>query len=324
MGNIAGIETVSVDRRGFMKLAAAGVLAGREILNPQNASSQELQSMAPEALPLFSAEVASEAELLSGPGNNEFASIATVGSGNVVSIDATFRDFVRAQVEIIEDVDGEEVPASHTGFVYRGAFTSLPEGLPELSVENVPWKRHVFVSPDAPDIIDPADEETTNTGYDYKRRLATLELNPNGDDTRFDMILDSGTVQNDQAFHGIMFTNSFQENGQNSEQTLAVFRKKNGWFLLHNAHLPTWESLGRITPGDDGKIDISLIFRNDGINTSVINNGLDSSQLQDVVLPLQMFRDNHIIGAYAFRDYNTPLTIESLSANTPPSGIYAP
>jgi hypothetical protein len=89
-------------------------------------------TVAPTVTPFPQALLGQNAILYSGPGNQGYDVLAQFKAGTSLGALGTFGDFVKVQTE----VNGKKVE----GFVLRNALGSIPTGVPELQVLQVPWQ----------------------------------------------------------------------------------------------------------------------------------------------------------------------------------------
>ncbi len=73
-----------------------------------------------------------DATLYAGPGNVGYEALAELSAGDPVTLTGIYRDFVRVETPLIQTDTLE-------GFIWIGALESLPDDLPELAVDDVPW-----------------------------------------------------------------------------------------------------------------------------------------------------------------------------------------
>jgi endo-1,4-beta-xylanase len=109
--------------------------------------------------------------LYSGPGNTNFDPIKTLKNGDAIYALGVYVDFV----QVMASIDGNDV----TGFVYKNALGSLPENIPELTADSVPWKP-LFLPECSPGIYNfetkvLAFENTGDDSSDIESTSITLE-----------------------------------------------------------------------------------------------------------------------------------------------------
>jgi endo-1,4-beta-xylanase len=107
--------------------------------------------------------------LYSGPGNDDFEPIATLKSSEMVFPLGVYVDFVR----VIAKVAGRDT----TGFIWKNDLGNLPEGLPELTADSVPW-RPLFLPECSAGVFDTRADMLTfeNTSNNYHGSLSPAIL----------------------------------------------------------------------------------------------------------------------------------------------------
>jgi endo-1,4-beta-xylanase len=113
-----------VTRRRLLGTGAAGLLLGA--LSPVGGRSQ---GAAAQAAP--QAAVQRDEQVYAGPGDAEFDVIATLAAGAAVAVTGLYGDFTQ--------VSFDAGAGPQTGYLPSAALTLVPDGVPQLSADEVPW-----------------------------------------------------------------------------------------------------------------------------------------------------------------------------------------
>ncbi len=264
-------------------------------------------------------ELPSETPFRMGPGNGripgtnlkEFGTYTVLPQGTPIELNGIYKDFVRARATFAREKDGKTEKVTKNGFIYKGDVPSIPDGLPELTVNQVPWvktplvekKGMAIASGDTPTQVTPyyrTVEEDSEGRVDFK-------LTASGDFTKDDLV-------------GLIIHNP-EETWQQQYRLLNVMRR-DGYWALNYQQGEEWEEIAQFAEGENpGEVEASLRISKDG-STVTVKQG--DKATDPIPLSVPLYTKTRILDFFGI---NTPadgsLKINQLNFLTPPSGKYA-
>ncbi len=261
-------------------------------------------------------ELPSETPFRMGPGNDripgtnltEFGTYAMLPQGTPIELNGLYNDFVRARATFAREKDGKTEKVTKNGFIYKGDVPSIPNGLPELTIEQVPWVKAPLVGKKGMEIE--AGNPTPTEVTPYYRTVEDT-------DARIDVKMTGTGPVSDTDIMGLIIHNPEDTNTQ-LYSFLNVIRRDGYWALNHQQG-DQWEEIAQLAGTDD--VDATLRISKDG--TTVIAKQGDEAT-DPIPLSVPLYTKTRILDFFGI---NTPadgsLKINQLNFLTPPSGKYA-
>ncbi|GEM_PF-5637658 len=305
-------DVPTISRRRLVQGAAAlglSAIATRVFSVPQAAEANPSQDLI--------VELPTETPFLMGPGNirvpgatrTEFGAYAILPQGTPIELNGVYGDFIRGKATYEKKKDGKTENVTKNGYIYKGDIPSVPDGLKELTIEQVPWVKTPMVGKEGMEIEAGKTDLTQLTPY-YK----TLD----DTDVKVNLKVSSEGTIADNDFVGVVISNPGSDG--NALNFLNVV-KENGYWTLNYQQGDQWGEIAQFAPGDDpNALESSLRITEDG---SLVTITQGDSSTDPIALPAAFFTGSRILDVYGI---NTPadgsLKIDRLDILTPPSGKY--
>ena len=248
-----------------------------------------------------------------GPSNVDFGPGVELPPGTQLTLVGRYRDFVKVQWV-------DEGGALQAGFVWVALLEDMPEDLPELPKDEVPWvKQSVFIPGHPMEFTNDTDDDYRV----YKVFGSALDVN---EDVYIQMSIDVETQSPDKST-GVGFENG--KWGEQDYRRLGLIYQNGNWFLTYRIgdQYPVYDEIPQLNARATGKIRIHVDKTGQEVKVAQLverSNGEGEVELLRRSLTQSLYAPTDTMGIIAQIARNATLRIDELSISQAPVGQFQP